>query len=39
MLKSLLAPEMLSGKDDASIVERALATVRNHLNMEVAYLS
>ena len=37
--QTLLAGEMLSEGGDGSIIERALATVRTHLNMEIAYLS
>ena len=38
-LTTLLSGEMVSDSAGGSIVERALATVRNHLNMEIAYLS
>lgn len=37
--ESLLAEELLSDEGHGSVIERALATVRTHLNMEIAYLS
>lgn len=39
MSETLLADGMLSATGDSSVIEQALATVRTHLNMEVAYLS